>query len=412
MFLAVLSLSLACCYTPTPEELALKARLPDIFAKAAAHYKALAAAATPLMRNAKGKFRIPRSWSPERGLVMHGADDWTCGHYAGALWYLHEATGDGFFRDRAVVWTEILAPNAKRDNTHDLGFMMNCSYGNARRLLKADRYDALLVEAARSLSKRFNPDLGLIRSWGARGDKKAFRVIPDNLMNLELLELAAILTGDAKFDRIARSHADVTMKFHFRPDGGCYHVLDYDQKTLRVKGVERGQGASCETAWARGQSWAVYGYTMMYCVTKDMRYLDFAKRLADFALDNPNMPADGVPCWDYGAPGEERDTSAAAILASALLELSGQVHGRERVKYRTFAVKVLTSLSSDAYFSSGDEIGHFLLKHGVGHKPAGKEIDVPLNYGDYYYLEALLRFRRRCSAKGAADSVKYGKDAK
>ena len=139
------------------------------------------------------------------------------------------------------------------------------------------------------------------------------------------------------------SHADVTMKHHYRPDGGCYHVLDYDQETKQVKGIQRGQGASCETAWSRGQSWSIYGYTMMYRSTGHVRYLDFAKKLADFAIGHPNMPADGIPYWDYGAPG--------------------------------------------------GEIGHFLLKHGVGHKPGKSEIDTPLDYGDYYFLEALLRFR-------------------
>ena len=397
MLLAVI-LTLACCAAPTKEELALKARLPEIFAKSAAHYRALDAAATPLMKDEKtGKVRYPHSVRPgTRELKMHSVLAWTSGHFAGTLWYLHEATGDAFFRDRALAWTEIVAPNAKVTSNHDVGFIMNCSFGNARRLLRTDRYDALLVETAKSLAQRYNPDLGLIRSWGKPDETKDFLVIPDNLMNLELLELATILSGDARFDKIARSHADVTMKHHFRPDGGCFHVLDYDQKTRRVKEIKRGQGASCETAWSRGQSWAIYGYTMLYRTTKNRAYLDFAQKLVDFAIDNPNMPADGVPYWDYGAPGEERDSSAGAIMASALLELSTYLHGAKGAKYRAFGAKTLASLASDAYFSTDDEVGHFLLKHGVGHKPAGGEIDVPLNYGDYYFLEGLLRLSRVC----------------
>jgi len=394
MFLGII-LTLACCVPPSPAELALKAQIPAIFARSADHYRQLDAAAQPLVKDAKGGLRTPHGFRrATRELDMRPVLWWTAGHFPGSLWYLYEATGDAFFRDRATAWTELLAENAKVTSNHDVGFIMNCSYGNARRLLKTDRYDALLVETAKSLSRRFNPQLGLIRSWGKLDEKKDFLVIPDNLMNLELLEVATILSGDVKFDRIARSHADVTMRHHFRPDGGTFHVLDYDQATLRVKKVERGQGASCETAWSRGQSWAIYGYAMMYRSTKDMKYLEFAKKLADFAILNPNMPADGVPYWDYGAPGEERDTSAASIMASGLLELSTFLHGEEGAQYRRFAAKTLASLASDAYFSKGDEIGHFLLKHGVGHKPAKSEIDTPLDYGDYYFLEGLLRFDR------------------
>ena len=168
-----------------------------------------------------------------------------------------------------------------------------------------------------------------------------------------------------RFDEIARSHADVSMRNHFRPDGGCYHVLNYDQRPGflgAVQEIRRGQGLSCETAWSRGQSWGIYGYTMMYRFTKESRYLEFAQKLADYAINHPNMPADGIPYWDYGAPGEERDTSAGSVMASALLELSCFVPDEKGAAYRAFAVKQLVSLASPVYFSEGDEIGHFLLK--------------------------------------------------
>jgi len=226
-------------------------------------------------------------------------------------------------------------------------------------------------------------------------------VIPDNLMNLELLEWASKASGgDGRFDRIARSHADVTMKNHFREDGGTYHVLNYCQEDGRVQEIRRGQGASCYTAWSRGQSWAIYGYAMMYRETRDIRYLEFAQKLASYAISHPNMPEDGIPFWDYGAPGEERDSSAGSIMASGLVELAEFTGGEKGRAYRAFAVKQLLSLASPAYFSEGDETGHFLLKHGVGSKPAfirngrGGEVDAPLDYGDYYFLEALLRIRR------------------
>ena len=384
-------------------EAELKARLPEVFEKAAAHYRALDAAATPLRKGEmskrsgrmNGDLYTPHGFKRDkRTLDMRSIYWWTAGHYPGSLWYLYEATGDAFFRDRAKDWTEILAPNAKVTDNHDIGFIMYCSYGNARRLLKTEAYDALLRETAESLCKRFNPDLGLIRSWGALDGKKDFLVIPDNMMNLELLMWAS-KNGMLRAGEIARSHATHTMAHHFRPDGGTYHVLNYDQKTCRVQAIQRGQGASCETAWSRGQAWAIYGYTMMYRETKDPAYLAFAEKVTDFAVDNPNMPADGVPYWDFGAPGEERDTSAAAIMASGLLELAGFTGGEKGAKYRAFAVKQLLSLASPAYFSEGDEIGHFLLKHGVGHKPGNSEIDTPLDYGDYYFLEALLRFGKK-----------------
>ena len=394
--------------TACPCEAKLQAMLPDVFAKSAAHYRAIDAAATPLMDKGDvkeavphgdkphGERRVPHGWDAKNGkLDMRSIYWWTSGHFPGSLWYLYKATGDEFFKERATVWTELVAPNSKVSDNHDVGFIMYCSFGNARRLLRTDRYDALLLETAASLAKRFNPDLGLIRSWGDIGEKRDFLVIPDNMMNLELLEWAAKAKGGEKrFDDIARSHATKTIAHHFRADGGTYHVLDYDQRTGRVQAIKRGQGASCETAWSRGQSWAIYGYTMMYRETGERRYLDFAQKLADFAVDNPNMPDDGIPYWDYGAPGEERDSSAGAIMASGLVELSTFVPGAKGAKYRAFAVKQLLSLSSAAYFAKQGENGDWLLMHGVGHKPGNGEIDVPLDYGDYYFLEGLLRIRR------------------
>ena len=375
----------------------LKAKLPEIFAKSAAHYKALDAAATPLMKKADGTVMVPQGFKRStRELDMRNIQWWTSGHYPGSLWYLYEATGDEFFKERATVWTENLTPISKFTGNHDIGFMMFCSFGNARRILKTDRYDHLLVEAAGTLCLRFEPKLGVIRSWGKVDERKNFLVIPDNMMNLELLEWAAkAKNGEKRFADVARSHATVTMKNHFRADGGTYHVLNYSQKDGRIQEIRRGQGASCFTAWSRGQSWAIYGYTMMYRETKDKAYLEFAQKVTDYAINHPNMPEDGIPYWDYGAPGEERDSSAGSIMASGLLELANYVDAEKGVMYRNFAVKQLLSLASPAYFSEGDEIGHFLLKHGVGAKPLGSEIDTPLNYGDYYFLEALMRVKNR-----------------
>ena len=389
------------------EERELKAMLPTIFAKSAAHYRALDAAAKPLavsdkpVRNATESSCnvFPHGFKRDQGVYdMRSVFWWTSGHYPGALLYLYEATGEKDFLDRAKFWLEPMKPNSKVTSNHDVGFIMYCSFGNARRLEQTTAYDALLVETAASLSERFNPRLGVIRSWGKKDEAKNFLVIPDNMMNLELLESAAKLPGGEKrFADIARSHADVSMKNHFRPDGGCYHVLNYDQRDVmlgQIQEIRRGQGLCVGTAWSRGQSWGIYGYSMMYRMTGLKRYLDFAMKLADYAMNHPSMPNDGIPTWDYGAPGEERDSSAGAIMASALLEISTFVEEPLKSRYRAFAVKQLKSLASPAYFSEGGEIGHFLLKHGVGSKPSGSEIDTPLDYGDYYFLEALLRFRK------------------
>ena len=416
------------------QEAELEARMPAVLEQCAAQYRALDKAATPLRKDTNwkpektphgakpnGDLRTPHGWDRKSGkLDMRSIYWWTSGHFPGSLWYLHELTGADDLKARAKDWTEILAPNSKVDDNHDVGFIMYCSFGNARRILKSDAYDDLLVETAHSLCRRYNEKLGLIRSWGPLDGKNDFLVIPDNLMNLELLCCASATCrakGDKanadRFLKIAMSHADVTMKHHFRPDGGCRHVLDYDQATGRVKGIMRGQGASCETAWSRGQSWAIYGYTMMYRQTGFRRYLDFAMKLADYAMNHPNMPEDGIPYWDYGAPGEERDTSAGAVMASALLELSRYVGEADRVRYRAFAVKQIAALASPAYLAKIGENGNFLLLHGVGHKPAGSEVDVPLDYGDYYFLEALVRFRdlRAEEAKLASLAAKLPRKA-
>jgi len=400
--MVIAAMLVAAAVAANPQEEILEKRLPEIFGKCAAQYRVLDAAATPLAvaedaTEIYAAHRVPHGWiAKENKLDMRSIYWWTSGHFPGSLWYLYEATGDEFFKERATAWTETLALNSKVTYNHDVGFIMYCSYGNARRILKTDKYNDLLRETAVSLSKRFNSGLGLIRSWGSIDNKGEFLVIPDNMMNLELLEAVSSFSGDGRFAAIARSHADVSMRHHFRLDGGCYHVLNYDQRPGflgMVQEIRRGQGLSCETAWSRGQSWAIYGYTMMYRFAKEPRYLEFAQKLADYAISHPNMPEDGVPYWDYGAPGEERDSSAASVMASGLLELSGFVGGEKGAKYRAFAVKQLLSLVSDAYFAKPGENGGWLLKHGVGHKPGNSEIDVPLDYGDYYFLEALLRFR-------------------
>ena len=374
----------------------LKDALPDIIEKSAAHYRALDAAATPRMWNKNGKPMVPRGFDHEkREITMDPIHGWRTGHYPGALWLLHEATGDAFFRERATVWTELLEPNRNLDWHHDVGFIIMCSFGNARRILKTDRYDSVIVDSAKALSRRFSDRIGVIRSWGKIEDARDFLVIPDNMMNLELLTVAGRISKNTRFADVARSHATVTMKNHFRADGGTYHVLNYSQKDGRIQEIRRGQGASCFTAWSRGQSWAIYGYTMMYRETGDRAYLDFARKVSDYAINHPDMPEDGIPYWDFDSPAipeDDKDASAAAVMASGFIELSTLTKDEKlAADCLAMAERQLRTLASDEYLAAEGECAGFILKHSTGNKPGNSEIDVPLSYADYYFVEALVR---------------------
>jgi unsaturated chondroitin disaccharide hydrolase len=266
-----------------------------------------------------------------------------------------------------------------------------CSFGTGYRLTQDTAYRAVLLQAARTLSTRFNPTIGALRSWDHHRDHWAFPVIIDNMMNLELLFAATRLSGDSSFYRIAVRHANTTLRNHFRPDFSSYHVVDYDTVTGRVIRRMTHQGYADESAWARGQGWALYGYTMCYRETRNKAYLAQAEKVAAFILNHPNLPADKVPYWDFNAPGiptEPRDASAGAIIASALYELS--TYSPQGTLYRRQADEILRSLSRGYLARPGGSRG-FLLLHSTGAKPANSEVDVPLNYADYYFMEALIR---------------------
>jgi len=347
-----------------------------------------------------GKPGFPRT--VENGEVkMIPTRDWTSGFFPGALWYLAEATGDAKLRAAAARYTAATA-SAKFDKSqHDVGFILNCGYGNGLRLGEGGAggtgYRDALLAGATTLVTRFNPTVGSIQSWNLRPDQDwKFPVIVDNMMNLELLMWAARASGDNYYRDVAVAHADTTLREHFRPDGSSYHLVDYDPANGKVRARVTQQGNADGSAWARGQAWGLYGYTMMYRETRKPEYLAQASKIASFMMNHPRLPADKVPYWDFDDPAiphAPRDSSAAAIMASALLELSGFVEPPLAQRYLALAEQQLRSLSSPAYLAAPGENGGFLLKHATGHKPAGKEIDVPLNYGDYYFLEALLRFK-------------------
>ena len=350
--------------------------------------------------------RIPSTFRDDK-IVYVPTRDWVSGFFAGTLWYMYELTGDEQYAVHAQKQTEALGKIQYFTSHHDVGFMMYDSYGNGLRLKNLPGYDTVLVNTAKSLSTRFRPGAGVIQSWNVTGGWQKERgwkcpVIIDNLMNLELLFRASEISGDPSFREIAISHADKTIDNHFRSDYSTYHVVDYDPQSGEVRGKYTAQGADDASRWARGQSWALYGYTVLYRYTGDERYLSQAKNIARFLLTEPNMPSDFIPLWDYDAAqygaekpqyapyAEQRDASSGAIMASALYELWQYTKDGEYLKT---ADKIVKALSAAPYRAELGTNGGFLLQHSVGSIPHGSSIDVPLNYADYYLLESLVRRR-------------------
>lgn len=338
--------------------------------------------------------KFPKTYHPDTDKPEYSNSDWWCsGFYPGTLINLSEETGDQSLADAALEKMKVLAKEQYNKGTHDLGFMMYCSFGTAIKQKPDSAYRDILINSARSLSTRFNPKVGCIKSWD-RGPND-FTVIIDNMMNLELLFYATRVTGDSSFYKIAVTHANTTMKNHYRPDHSSYHVLNYDPETGAVKEKKTVQGYANESAWARGQVWGLYGFTVMYRETKDKKYLDQANAIANFVLTNPNLPADKIPYWDFNAPNIPdalRDASAGAIMASALLELCRYADKADAKKYFATAEIILRNLSNDHYKAKFGTNGGFILQHSVGHLPAKSEIDVPLTYADYYFVEAMKRY--------------------
>ncbi len=320
-----------------------------------------------------------------------GIEDWVSGFYPGVLWLVAEQTNDATLRAAAVQATAVEEPIKDFSGHHDVGFMLMCSFGQGYRVAPSPEYRAVLIQGARSLSKRYDPKVGVIKSWNSDARWK-YPVIIDNMMNLELLMFAAKETGEQSFRDIAISHANHTLANHFRPDGSSYHLLDYDPNTGAVVKRQTVQGFADSSAWARGQAWGLYGFTKMYALTKDPAYLAQAVKIAEFISHHPNLPADGIPYWDFNAtniPDALRDTAAGTITCSALYQLAPFVPAEAAARYRALAERQLRALGSSSYRAGLGENGHFLLMHAVGHLPAKSEVDVPLVYADYYYLEAL-----------------------
>jgi unsaturated chondroitin disaccharide hydrolase len=338
---------------------------------------------------------LPRTIDTAGNLVTAKSNWWTSGFFPGTLWYLYEYSKDAKIKEYAELMTARVEKEKYNKGTHDLGFMLYCSFGNGLRLTGQESYNEVLLTGAKSLSTRFRPNIGCIQSWNSRRGWKC-PVIIDNMMNLEFLMWAFKKSGDSSFYKICVTHSDTTIKNHFRSDYSSYHVVSYDTITGKVEAKQTHQGAADESAWSRGQSWGLYGYTVMYRETKLRRYLDQAVHIADFMINHPNMPQDKIPYWDFNAPGipdAKRDASAGSVMASALIELSGYVEPEKGKKYLDIAEIQLRSLASAAYLAKPGKNGNFILMHSVGSIPGKSEIDVPLTYADYYFIEALLRYK-------------------
>ena len=340
----------------------------------------------------KSNGKLPRNIT-NNSVKVEGIYNWTSGFFPGSLWYEYQLTNDEYFKTKASEFTNLLYDLKDYKKTHDLGFMMYCSYGNAYRLTKNDTIPQVLVTTVNSLIGRYNDTIKAIRSWDWSPEKWNFPVIIDNMMNLELLFWASDYTGDSKYKEVAINHANTTLKHHFRDNMTSYHVVSYNKDgSVQIKQTH--QGYADESAWARGQAWALYGYVVCFRETGDARYLEAAHKIANMIMTYPKMPDDKIPYWDMDhpdIPNTYRDTSAAALIASALLELSTLTEVNDRIYY-TYAEDILKSLSSERYLAAKGTNHGFLIKHSVGNLPSGSEIDTSINYTDYYYLECLNRY--------------------
>jgi len=338
---------------------------------------------------------LPKSYIEGKNTTS-GPEWWCSGFFPGVLWYLYEDSQDERILAFAQDYTARIEEEKYTTDNHDIGFMLYCSFGNGLKQTGRKDYQEVLLTGAKSLSTRYNSQVGLIRSWDFNQENWQYPVIIDNMMNLELLLWASRYTGDKHFKEIAVSHADKTLENHYREDFSCYHVVSYDTLTGKPHKKQTHQGYSDSSSWSRGQAWGLYGYTVMYRETGKKKYLNHAQEIATYLLNHPNMPSDYIPYWDLDAPdipSAPRDASTASLMASALIELSQYVSKTEGEEYLKVAEKQIRRLASPDFTASFGENGGFILKHSVGSLPHHSEVDVPLTYADYYYLEALTRYK-------------------
>lgn len=340
-----------------------------------------------------GPENFPRSMSfnPE-DIHTVNSSDWTSGFFPGNLWLIYRLTGNEQFKEQAKAWTPLIENQKLNAGTHDMGFKIYCSFGEGlKEEPNNNYYKNVIVESAKTLTSRYNDSVKSIRSWDFDKEVWDFPVIIDNMMNLELLFEATRISGDSTFHKLAVNHANTTLKNQFRPDGSVYHVVNYDTISGIVKTKDTHQGFGVNSSWARGQAWAIYGYTMAYRYTNNTTYLEQAEKTLTYFKNHENLPANGIPYWDFNdpdIPNAPRDASAAALVSSAIFELYTYTNNNA---YLDFGLAILNGLKSEKYVLSADVKGPFILHHSTGNWPKNDEIDEPIVYADYYFLEALLR---------------------
>lgn len=370
-----------------------KQKAIDALQIAASEYKLLVASlpdSTSFPRRTKS--------ATDETLVKVNAGDWTSGFFPGALWYLYQFTGDEFFLRNALKWTGHIKTQTKNTGIgHDLGFIFNCSFGNAYRIYGHPDYPAVMLEAGKTLSDRFSTIVGCTKSWNSGswpsysnnvGSWK-FPVIIDNMMNLELLLKMTQFNNDSLYHRQALQHASTTTVAHIRPDSSTYHVVDFDPLTGNILARGTRQGFSDASCWSRGQAWGIYGFSMMYKYSKDTAHLNTSKRLLGYYLKN--KPADHIPFWDYQAPdlpNTYRDASAASITCAALIDL---YNSTSDTAYLVYAEQIIDELTKPFYLNTNSTNAHLLLRHSTG-GTNGYEADVAQTYSDYYFIEALVKY--------------------
>jgi len=335
--------------------------------------------------------KIPRSIDEDfKKLRTSKSTTWTSGFFAGNLWLIYELTDDNEYKNKALEWTKIVEIEKLNDEDHDIGFKIYNSFGQAYKNSQNKEYANVIVTAAKTLTNRYDDKVKAIQSWNTKEGKWDYPVIIDNMMNLELLFEASLITKDSTYYNVAVKHANTTLRNHFREDHSTYHVVDYNPDGS-VKAKKTHQGYSDSSAWARGQAWAVYGYSMAYRYTKDKKYLSQAEQTANFYLNHENLPEDGIPFWDFNDPDipqAPKDVSASTIMASAFYEL---YEFTDNKTYLDYANKVLETLKQPEYLLDPSVEAPFILNRSTGNYNKNSEIDCPIVYADYYFLEALVR---------------------
>ena len=366
-------------------------KVDELIEHAASQYKVL-------LQNAPDSSQYPFYLNEDGSIFFVEKKNWTSGYVPGVMWYLYANTQDQFWKNQAMRWCTSIESEKLATNKHDTGVMLYTSFGLGHKIGGVKEYKDILIEGADSLLVRYNEKIGLIKSWNSKGLQNdwLFPVIIDGMIVLDLPFYAGKFSDNKEMIRKATSHATITMQNHFRDDGSAPHVVDYDPNTGKKRYFDTHQGYSKASSWARGQAWAIYGFPLAYRYTGDRSYLETAMRTADYVFTHENMPDDLIPFWDYLAPeipDEPRDASAAAIMCAGLLEMCQYLNDEDKEKYLNYAQKIIISLSKPEYLCENGDCQGFILKHSVYNKPSGKGVDTPINFTDFYFLEALIRYK-------------------